>query len=180
MNKFIFLLVFLSFFCHGEGNEIYAKKIQKEIDDKISLCLGEKEWPVPANENLIWVNAKMGSLVDAGLVELNAKGNRKEWNLTPLGEKEFNKNGDFCYGRMILKDILSVNYVNKNKGFMVFNYYVDLLPEWAKHKSIRFAYSYLDNIITGINNEKYQVEFEKSNAGVIKIISDPVQVEVLY
>nr|MCC8383953.1 CpmK protein [Photorhabdus laumondii] len=62
----------------------------------------------------------------------------------------------------------------------VFNYYVHLLPEWAKNKSIRFAYSYLDNIITGIDNEKYQIEFEKSDTGIIKIISDPIQLEILY
>ncbi|WP_289997085.1 carbapenem biosynthesis protein CpmH [Photorhabdus laumondii] len=182
MKLFLFFFfVFLSFFCHSGENESFRKKIQKKIDDKILLCLGETEWPVSINENSIWVNANMESLVDAGLVKLDFKrGKNKLWNLTKLGKKEFNKNGDFCYGRMMLKDILSITYINKKRGFIVFNYYVHLLPEWAKSKSIRFAYSYLDNIITGIDNEKYQIEFEKSDTGVIKIISDPVQLEILY
>lgn len=144
------------------------------------MCLGEIEWPVLNNENSIWVNARMESLVDAGLVKSNMKGKSKIWILSELGKKEFNINGDFCYGKMMLKEILNISYVDKKRGFIVFNYYIQQLPDWANNKSIRFAYSYLDNIIAGINNESYQVEFEKTSTGIIKIISEPVQVEILY
>ncbi|EQC01502.1 CpmK protein [Photorhabdus temperata subsp. temperata M1021] len=116
-----FLIVFYLFFVIQKKMNYLEKKIQKEIDDKILLCLGETEWPVSINENSIWANANMESLVDAGLVKLDFKrGKNKLWNLTNLGKKEFNKNGDFCYGRMMLKDILNITYINKKKRICSF------------------------------------------------------------
>ncbi|WP_118987151.1 CpmK protein [Photorhabdus sp. CRCIA-P01] len=171
---------FLPFFCHSKEVLIYTKEVQKAIDKTTNLCLGETEWPASNNDNSIWVNARMESLVDSGLIKSNLKGKNKTWTLTDLGKKEYNKNGDFCYGRMMVKEILNITYINKKKGFIVFNYYIHSLPNWARNKSIRFAYTYLDNIILGINTEKYQIDFEKTNTGMIKIISDPVQVEILY
>ncbi|EQB99264.1 carbapenem biosynthesis/resistance protein CpmH [Photorhabdus temperata subsp. temperata M1021] len=84
------------------------------------MCLGEIEWPVLNNENSIWVNARMESLVDAGLVKSNMKGKSKIWILSELGKKEFNINGDFCYGKMMLKEILNISYVDKKRRFYSF------------------------------------------------------------
>ncbi|PQQ36977.1 hypothetical protein C6H68_15650 [Photorhabdus luminescens] len=84
-----FFCFFYLFFCHSGENESFRKKnTKKKLTIKILLCLGETEWPVSINENSIWVNANMESLVDAGLVKLDFKrGKNKLWNLTKLGKK---------------------------------------------------------------------------------------------
>ncbi|WP_319927786.1 CpmK protein [Xenorhabdus littoralis] len=182
MRIVIFVLsFFLSGFCYAINEYEYMDKIQKVLDNQPPLCLDETQWPVSINNgDSVWINAKMESLVDAGLVEPKMKEHKKIWSLTPLGSKEFKRNGDLCYGRIIVKNIDSITYINEKKGFVIFSYYIKSLPEWAKNKSVRVAYSYLDNIVTGINVAKYQVEFERLSSGVIKITGEPSQLDLLY
>ncbi|MBD2797896.1 CpmK protein [Xenorhabdus sp. 18] len=182
MKVIIFVLSsFLSIFCYAINDSAYRDKIQKTLDNQPPLCLGETQWPVSIdNGSSVWINAKMESLVDAGLVKSNMDGHKKTWSLTLLGSKEFKRNGDFCYGKIIVKNIENVTYINEKKGFVIFNYYIKSLPKWAKNKSVRVAYSYLDNIVMGINVAKYQIEFERLSSGVIEIIGEPNQLDLLY
>ncbi|PHM48849.1 CpmK protein [Xenorhabdus miraniensis] len=182
MRFIIFILLsFSSVLCYAINNYEYMDKIQKKLDNQTPLCLGETQWPVSVkNGSSVWINAKMESLVDAGLVKSSIEGHNKVWFLTLLGSKEFKRSGDFCYGRIIVKNIESITHIDEKKGFIIFNYYIESLPEWAKNKSVRVAYSYLDNIVTGINVAKYRVEFEKMSSGVIEITDEPTQLDLLY
>lgn len=178
---FLFWLMILPFFSYGIGNNKYIELIQRALDKQSSLCLGETQWPVSIHlGESTWINAKMEALVDAGLVKSNIKYNRKEWSLTRFGLREFKKNNDLCYGSIRVKNIEKiVNNGNGNES-VIFHYYIENLPLWAKDKSIRVAYTDLDNLVMGIDSARYQADFLTKTSGSMRIIGEPYQLDLLY
>ena len=106
--------------------------------------------------------------------------NQKIWQLTTKGQTEFNKHGDFCYGRVRINKIENIIDDGNGKTSVIFYYYIDKLPLWAKHKSIRVAHTDLDNLVTGVNNARYQADFMTTPAGSIKVIGEPYQLDLFY
>ncbi|MBH2547977.1 CpmK protein [Serratia marcescens] len=155
--------------------------IQRALDRQPALCLGEIQWPVSITRGeSVWINAKMEALVDAGLVKSQQTSARKAWSLTHAGQAEFNKHGDFCYGRIRIKKIENIVSHGYRYKSVIFYYYIENLPRWAKNKSIRVAYSDLDNLVMGIYKDRYQVDIETSSTGSMKIIGEPYQLDLLY
>lgn len=169
-----------SFFSHSDNNNEFKKLIQEALDRQPPLCLGETQWPISTiKDDSLWINAKMEALVDADLAKVRLASNKKEWQLTHLGETEFNKNGDFCYGRMEIKQIEDlIEYGHRTS--IIFTYHIENLPSWAMHKSIRVAHTDLDNLIMGIDSARYQTDFTTNSAGSMHIIGEPYQLDLLY
>lgn len=185
MKAVAVLSMIIPFFCaaHPPPVDQYIKQIQRALDKQPALCLGETRWPVAIGKegaNTNWITGKMASLVDAGLATSRIEGRQKIWRLTPTGLTEFKKHGDFCYGRMRVKDIESMTQEQNGGGVIIFHYYIKSLPKWAENKSIRFAYTDLDNLVTGINSARYQVDYQRIGADTIKITGEPNQLDLFY
>ena len=171
----------LPFFSYGSGTDKYMELIQRALDRQPALCLGETQWPVSiARGESVWINAKMEALVDVGLVKAQLTSNRKIWSLTRIGEAEFNKNSDFCYGRVRIKKIENIVSCDGGNKSVIFYYYIENLPRWAKAKSIRGAYTDLDNLVMGIDSARYQADLATSETGSMKVIREPYQLDLLY
>ncbi|EJD6611950.1 MULTISPECIES: CpmK protein [Providencia] len=170
-----------STFSQAASTDKYMMLIQQALDKQPPLCLGETQWPVSMNKGgSMWVNAQMEALVDAGLAKSQWISNQKIWQLTTKGQTEFNKHGDFCYGRVRINKIENIIDDGNGKTSVIFYYYIDKLPLWAKHKSIRVAHTDLDNLVTGVNNARYQADFMTIPAGSIKVIGEPYQLDLFY
>lgn len=72
-----------------------------------------------------------------------------------------------------------VNHGHNNVS-VIFYYDIVNLPIWAKDKSIRMAYTDLDNLVMGGNSARYQVDFLVITGGSMKIIGEPYQLDLLY
>ncbi|KAB7894850.1 CpmK protein [Rouxiella sp. S1S-2] len=179
---YLTLLLLMPFISHSANNSMYIKKIQESLDKQPPLCLGTTVWPVHVATQDIsygYINAKMEALTDAELTHSKIIGKQKTWQLTSLGLKEFNKYGDLCYGKMVVEHIERI-YQNKKSGSVIFDYSISSLPSWARHPSVRFAYTDVDNLISGIKTARYQANFKKIPAGKIEIVGEPYQLDLLY
>lgn len=159
----------------------YVEPIQQALNRQPPLCLGEVEWPVSTEQGGVsWVTGRMGALVDIGFVTQKRRATGQQWLLTPQGKKEFKKNGDFCYGRLRVNNIKEI--INNNDGTVavIFDYRIENLPLWAKSPAIRGAYSELDNLVTGIQNARYQADFLRQANGSLAIIGEPYQLDLFY
>lgn len=163
------------------SSDQYREKIQLALDSQPPLCLGETAWPVtvPLHES-VWINAKMESLVDAGLATSTSTSQKKTWQLTPQGRRYYKQHGDFCYGRMRIKNIIEKIVHKNNVISILFTYDIENLPSWAKNQSINMAYSDLNNLVMGINDAVYQAEFMRNAKGYIEIQGEPYQRDLFY
>ncbi|MEC5344289.1 CpmK protein [Brenneria populi] len=185
MKFFIFLAMLVPFCGYAQSTPVdkYIKKIQTALDRQPALCLGERRWPVAIDRSGVsasWINGKMESLVDAGLIKSRFSGDKKVWEPTPAGLKELKKHGDFCYGRIMVKEIESITPESNGAGVIIFNYSIASLPAWAKNRSVRVAYTDLDNLVTGVNSTRYQVKYRRIGPEAIKIVGEPEQLDLLY
>lgn len=181
MRKTCYILFLFFPFCAQAHHEIQYRKM---IDDSLSkrpLCLGEKQFPVSIRIGSDqWVNAKMEALVDAGLLTSHVESGRKIWELTPYGQKSFNKHNDFCYGIMRVRKITDHSTDNAGITTVNFTYFIPSLPSWSKNRSIRFANTDLDNLVTGVDLERYQVSFYADKHGGLHMVSEPEQLDLFY
>ncbi|ADO50153.1 hypothetical protein [[Enterobacter] lignolyticus] len=176
---FLVCCLLLSFLSHGADRDSYIKLIQQALDRQPSLCLGEILWPVSITQNeSVWVNAKMWALVDAGLVKVTP--DKRSWSLTRAGQEEFKKHGDFCYGRIRVKKIDNIANHGHGNTSVIFYYDIENLPSWAKDKSIRGAYTDLDNRVMGIGNARYQADILTNADGSMTITGEPYQLDLFY
>jgi len=133
---FILLLILPSLSYSTQNS--YTDLIQQALDKQPPLCLGELQWPVSmAQGESAWVYARMAALMEAGLVTDKSKSATKQWSLTPLGEKEFKKKNDFCYGNMRVNKIEQRVYNNGGSVSIIFDYRIENLPKWAQTSVIR-------------------------------------------
>lgn len=181
MRKICHLLLLLFPFCALASHEIHYREMIDSFLSKRPLCLGEKQFPVSIRTGSDqWVNAKMEALVDARLLTSHVEPGRKIWRLTPYGQKSFGKHHDFCYGTMRVRKITDHSTDNAGTTTVTFTYFIPSLPSWAKNRSIRFANTDLDNLVTGIDSERYQVTFCADKHGGVHMVSEPGQLDFLY
>lgn len=174
------LLFFLSCCAHAMDKSPYSDLIQQSLNQQ-SLCLGEKQWPVSIRAGTdVWINAKMEALVDAGLIISHMEAGQKIWELTPYGQALFKKHHDFCYGTLRVRAIKTISSDKEGITYVTFTYYIQGLPEWAKNHSVRIANTDLDNLVMGVDTVRYQALFSSNSQGVIHLISEPEQLDLLY
>ncbi|TYL42804.1 MULTISPECIES: hypothetical protein [Dickeya] len=159
----------------------HARLIQEFIDGWYSPCLGEKKWPVktPRNE-ASWLSGRLNALVSAGLVKKTDQGNEAIWSLTQSGQRNFMPYGDFCYGRIALHQITHYESISPELVLINYTYRIEGLPEWAKNKDVRYAFSELDNWLSGIQHTQYQVTIRTAIGSAPKIQSPPEPLNLDY
>ncbi|EKT62919.1 hypothetical protein [Providencia burhodogranariea] len=180
--RILFIIFIMQFTtqAYSYDNAEYQKKIQ-DFYNKQPLCLGPTKWPVSVIiGNDLWLNAKMESFVESGLAFSHLKSGEKIWELSRNGKHEFSKGLGFCYGKIKVKSIENIYTNNQGITIVEFKYLINNLPAWAKNKSIRFSNTDLDNIISGIDNVRYQAIFKWSNRSGLTLYSEPEQVDLLY
>jgi len=174
------LLLMLPIFSYSAENP-YAGQLQQALDKQPPLCLGESQWPVSITQGgSVWVYTRMAALMEAGLVTDSSQSTAKQWSLTPLGEKEFKKKKDFCYGEMRVNRVEEIVKNNDGTLSVIFNYRIENLPKWAQLSAIRGAFSDLDNLIMGIKNARYQADFAPQANGAMVIVGEPYQLDLFY
>lgn len=174
------LLLMLPRFSYSAENP-YTALLQQALDKQPPLCLGESQWPVSITQGgSAWVYARMSALVEAGLVTDHSQSTTKQWSLTPLGEKEFRKKNDFCYGEMRVNRIEETIKQDDGTVSVIFSYRIENLPAWAQTSAIRAAFSDLDNLVMGIKNARYQADFAPQPNGAMAIIGGLYQLELFY
>ena len=179
-SALLILLLLLPGVSYSNPNP-YTDLIQQALDKQPPLCLGELEWPVSMTQSeSAWVYARMAALMEAGLVTNKGKSTTKQWSLTPLGEKEFKKNNDFCYGNMRVNKIEKIINNGDDTVSVIFDYRIENLPGWAKTPAVRGAYSEVDNLVAGIRSARYQADFLPKASSVMTIIGEPYQLDLFY
>lgn len=181
MKHILFILLLLLPCLSDSKENPYIALIQQALDKQPALCLGESHWPVVlAQGESLWLHANMAALADAGLITAQVKKSTTQWSLTPMGEKEFKKNGDFCYGTLRVNQIHHVLNTPDRTVAVIFDYQIASLPMWARHPAIRGAYSSLDNLVMGIKSARYQADFLPQASGTLQIIGEPYQLDLFY
>lgn len=181
MKSTLFILLLILPNLSYSTQNSYTNLIQQALDKQPPLCLGEPQWPVSMSQGeSAWVYARMAALMEAGLVTDKSKSATKQWSLTLLGEKEFKKKNDFCYGNMRVNKIEQRIDNNDGTVSVIFDYRIENLPKWAQTPAIRGAYTQLDNLVTGIKNSRYQADFSPQASGEMMMIGEPYQLDLFY
>ncbi|MBA0168721.1 carbapenem biosynthesis protein CpmH [Pectobacterium sp. CFBP8739] len=164
---------------HSEQD--YLQRIQEFFDAEPPLCLGEKQWPVHSPKgDAPWNRGRLHALVDAGLAHATPEGTGKVYRLSPVGEKNWHQNGDLCYGRMQVSRIEKIDRVNQELTVVYFTYHLAPLERWAHNRSLRFAFSELDNLVGGMETTRYSATIRETLGGAAKLQDYPVPVELDY
>lgn len=159
----------------------YQQKIQDFFDTEPPLCLGEHQWPVRSPKgDSPWNSGRLNALVDAGLAYAKQEGTNTVYSLSPMGDKNWRKYGDLCYGRMHVNSIEKIDHVNQELTVVYFTYRLTLLQSWAHNRSLRFAFSELDNIIGGVGMTRYSATIRETLDSPAKLQDYPVPVELDY
>lgn len=181
MRSALFILLLLLSSVSYSSPPSYTHLIQQALDKQPPLCLGELQWPVPmAQGKSAWVYARMAALIEVGLVTDKSQSASRQWSLTSLGEKEFKKKKDFCYGNMRVNKIEQIINNSDNTVSVIFDYRIENLPGWAKTPAIRGTYSDVDNLVTGIKSARYQADFSPQNNNAMTIVGEPYQLDLFY
>lgn len=177
---FSLIIILSSLHAYGQDNSIYHKQIQEALNKQI-LCIGPIDWPVSIeNGSDLWIKTQMHSFVDAGLAISRKEKGKIIWDLSKNGAHEFINDNGFCYGKMKVKSIKTVQLNHDGLTIVTFTYLIDGLPHWAKNPSIRFSNTDLDNRIFGIDNIYYQAIFKKDTHGYIRLTGELEQLELYY
>ncbi|WJV61404.1 carbapenem biosynthesis protein CpmH [Pectobacteriaceae bacterium CE70] len=159
----------------------YRQLLQDFFGAEPPLCLGERAWPVNSHtHDSPWVSGRLNALVDARLARKTQEGKKIIYNLTPLGEKNWRKYGDLCYGRMHVTRIEKVDHINRELTVVYFYYRLEPLERWARNRSLRFAFSELDNLVNGMDKIRYIATIRETLGGAAKLQDYPTPVELDY
>lgn len=159
----------------------YQQHIQAFFDAEPPLCLGEKQWPAysPKGDSP-WNRGRLHALAAAGLANEASEGTGKVYRLTSMGEKNWRQYGDLCYGRMQVSRIEKIDRVNQELTVVYFTYHLTPFESWAHNRSLRFAFSELDNLVGGMENTRYSATIRETLGGAAKLQDYPVPVELDY
>ncbi|WCG82809.1 hypothetical protein [Pectobacterium sp. A5351] len=108
------------------------------------------------------------------------EGTGKVYRLSPVGEKNWRQYGDLCYGRMQVSRIEKIDRVNQELTVVYFTYRLTSLEDWAYNRSLRFAFSELDNLVGGMETTLYSATIRETLGGAAKLQDYPVPVELDY
>ncbi|KFX13801.1 carbapenem biosynthesis protein CpmH [Pectobacterium parvum] len=159
----------------------YQQRIQEFFDAEPPLCLGEKQWPVHSpKDDSPWNSGRLHALVEAGLAQATPEGTGKVYRLSPVGEQNWRQYGDLCYGRMQVSSIEKIDRVNQELAVVYFTYHLTPLESWAYNRSLRFAFSELDNLVGGMETTRYSATIRETLGGSAKLQDYPVPVELDY
>lgn len=159
----------------------YQQRVQEFFDAEPPLCLGEKQWPVHSPKgDSPWNSGRLHTLVEAGLAYATPEGTGKVYRLSPVGEKNWRQHGDLCYGRMQVSRIEKIDRVNQELTVVYFTYHLTSLESWAHNRSLRFAFSELDNLVGGMETTRYSATIRETLGGAAKLQDYPVPVELDY
>ncbi|MEH2921861.1 carbapenem biosynthesis protein CpmH [Samsonia erythrinae] len=159
----------------------YRQRVQDFFDAEPPLCLGEKQWPVHSPKgDAPWNSGRLHALVDAGLAYATQEGAATVYRLSPIGEKNRRQYGDLCYGRMQVAAVEKIDRVNQELTVVYFTYRLAPLENWAHNRSLRFAFSELDNLVGGMGTTRYSATIRETLGGAAKLQDYPVPVELDY
>ncbi|GLW39444.1 hypothetical protein Pcaca04_33800 [Pectobacterium carotovorum subsp. carotovorum] len=159
----------------------YQQRVQDFFDAEPPLCLGEKQWPVHSPKgDSPWNSGRLNALVEAKLAHETPEGTGKVYRLSPVGEKNWRQYGDLCYGRMQVSRIEKIDRVNQELTVVYFTYRLTSLEDWAYNRSLRFAFSELDNLVGGMETTRYSATIRETLGGAAKLQDYPVPVELDY
>ncbi|WP_224554581.1 carbapenem biosynthesis protein CpmH [Pectobacterium versatile] len=159
----------------------YQQRMQDFFDAEPPLCLGEKQWPAYSpKDDAPWSSSRLHALVKAGLAYATSKGTDTVYRLSPVGEKSWRQYGDLCYGRMQVNSIEKIDRVNQELTVVYFTYRLTPLESWAHNRSLRFAFSELDNLVRGMETTLYSATLRETLGGAAKLQDYPVPVELDY
>ncbi|MDY4316615.1 carbapenem biosynthesis protein CpmH [Pectobacterium actinidiae] len=159
----------------------YQQRVQEFFDAEPPLCLGEKQWPVHSPKgDSPWNSGRLNALVEAKLAHETPEGTGKVYRLSPVGEKNWRQYGDLCYGRMQVSRIEKIDRVNQELTVVYFTYRLTSLEDWAYNRSLRFAFSELDNLVGGMETTRYSATIRETLGGAAKLQDYPVPVELDY
>ena len=159
----------------------YQQLVQDFFDAESPLCLGEKQWPVRNSKgDAPWTSGRLQALVDAGLALARQEGADTVYRLSSVGDKNWRHYGDLCYGQMQVNRIEKIDRVNKELTVVYFTYRLAPLENWARNYSLRFAFSELDNLVSGVGTTRYSATIRETLGGAAKLQDYPVPVELDY
>ncbi|KHS78366.1 MULTISPECIES: hypothetical protein [Pectobacterium] len=159
----------------------YQQRVQDFFDAESPLCLGEKQWPIHSPKgDAPWNRGRLHALVEAGLAQATPEGTGKVYRLSPVGEQNWRQYGDLCYGRMQVSSIEKIDRVNQELVVVYFTYRLSPLESWAYNRSLRFAFSELDNLVGGMETTRYSATIRETLGGAAKLQDYPVPVELDY
>lgn len=159
----------------------YQQHVQDFFDAQSPLCLGEKQWPIHSPKgDAPWNRGRLHALVEAGLAQATPEGTGTVYRLSPVGEKNWRQYGDLCYGRMQVSRIEKIERVNQELTVVYFTYRLTPLESWAHHRSLRFAFSELDQLVGGMDTMRYSATIREALGGAAKLQDYPVPVELDY
>ena len=159
----------------------YLKQLQAYYQSEPPRCLGEKEWPINVATNQApWEKGRLLALVDAGLAEIISQGKKSSYSLTSTGQKNFQRYGDLCYGRVAVSSIKLIEPTSNDATAVYFTWHLVETEKWSYSSSLRVAFSELDHLIAGSDNLLYRATF-LHRAGQSPELSDfPVPANLDY
>ncbi|ADU71468.1 hypothetical protein [Pantoea sp. At-9b] len=144
----------------SENLSVYSKQLKAFYQLEPPCCLGVNEWPVSATiHHSTWENARLLALVDAGLVEIIVNGEKRYFKLTTVGQKNFDRYGDLCYGRVRINNIQKIEPTHRGETNVYFTIRLIDQEEWATNINLRTAFSELDLFISGAARTIYRATF---------------------
>lgn len=84
------------------------------------------------------------------------------------------------YKCILCGDRLRFTCVQAGITTVTFTYFIPSLPSWANNRAIRIANTDLDNLVMGIDSERYQMFFCANKHGGVHMVSEPEQLDFLY
>lgn len=176
----IFLLISMMVTASDRNNSsAYSDQLKLFYDQEPPRCLGEYVWPVliPSHQSS-WEKARLLALKDAGLAEINYDGKNRYFNLTPVGQKNFDRYGDLCYGNIRLNKIQKIDSTNPGMTNVLFTIKLTNREKWATNINLRAAFSELDLLISGTDSMIYRATFI-NQAGKVPVLQDTPEPEGL-
>ncbi|XTZ37437.1 carbapenem biosynthesis protein CpmH [Salmonella enterica] len=164
-----------------ESSQQYHQLLQRFFDQQPPLCLGIKAWPIHIQASASnWETGRILALADAGLVIKTNRGVEDIYRLSPQMQKKWALHGDLCYASMAVSRIVKIGKTAGNLTTVVFTYHLASLEKWATHPSLRFAFSDMDFLLSGVNKARYIATFKSVNGQPAEIIAYPVPEELEY
>lgn len=180
MREFLAIstLLFAGFTFAGQ-TDFYLTELQHKFVENSELCLDEHKWPqLSSSQSEPWMISRLNALATVGLITATIKPEGVEYTLTEKGRDAWQDREDFCYGALRISKVTAIEFQENGINTVYFYYGVTDMPDWARDKSIRYAYSEVDTVIRGMNKEVIQVDVRENPDGTLELLNYPTPASI--
>ncbi|MBA5808768.1 hypothetical protein F9883_12870 [Morganella morganii] len=171
-------LLFASFTLAGQ-TDVYLNELQLKFTENSELCLDEHKWPqFSSSQSEPWMISRLNALASVGFIRATIKSSGVEYQLTEKGQEAWLPHEDFCYGALRISKIKAIEPQSDGISTVYFYYGVTGMPDWARDKNIRHAYSEVDTILRGMNKEVIQVDVRENPDGTLELLNYPTPASI--